>query len=381
MNKRINNNTKFTIHDSQDIYHRISSDLDLITQIILNEFTNIESIVLAGGFGRGEGSVLIVDNDIQPINDYDIYIITKDNSEIVDLEDLRNSILKRIQIRQVDIELIQAKKLKYLKPTMANYDLKYASYVFYGNKKILESIPFIDSSKLSLREGRTPLLLYLISILQAYPGEKDSQITDNEKFWIYQQISKSILGWSSALLILHGKYHSSYIEREIFFKQTFNNKVWCELVQKATQFKVSPFLDIKEDLHSLWYLNKQEHMKVLMLFLSQYYNKQYNDWDTIIKDYRNDYENIVRKIFGWLMNKKIYKDRINLTVIELLVLLAKSENNIDEKLLKTINNELNQFNNNGNNNYSWELARQFCIDNDPNCKIWKERGSSIFYDL
>ena len=81
------------------------------------------------------------------------------------------------------------------------------------------------------------------------------------------------------------------------------------------------------------------------------------------------------------MNKKIYKDRINLTVIELLVLLAKSENNIDEKLLKTINNELNKFNNNGNNNYSWELARKFCIDNDPNCKIWKERGSSIFYDL
>tara|TARA_B100000745_G_scaffold299835_1_gene251694 strand:- start:460 stop:1605 length:1146 start_codon:yes stop_codon:yes gene_type:complete len=381
MNKRINNSTKFTIHDNQDIYHRISSDLDLITQIILNKFTNIESIVLAGGFGRGEGSVLIVDNDIQPINDYDIYIITKNNSEIVDLEDLRNSFLKRVQIRQVDIELIQAKKLKYLKPTMANYDLKYASYVFYGNKKILESIPLIDSSKLSLREGRTPLLLYLISILQAYPGEKDSQITDNEKFWIYQQISKSILGWSSALLILHGKYHSSYIERENFFKQTFNNKVWCELVQKATQFKVSPFLDIKEDLYSLWYLNKQEHMKVLMLFLSQYYNKQYNDWDTIIKDYRNDYENIVRKIFGWLMNKKRYKDRINLTVIELLVLLAKSENNIDEKLLKTINNELNKFNNNGNNNYSWELARKFCIDNDPNCKIWKERGSSIFYDL
>ena len=381
MNKRINNSSKFTIHDTQNIDDRITFDLDLITQIILNQFTNVESIILAGGFGRGEGSVLIVNNDIQPINDYDIYIITKNNSKIVDLENLRNSILKRIQIRQVDIELIQAKKLKYLKPTMANYDLKYASYVFYGNKKILESIPFIDSSKLSLREGRTPLLLYLISILQAYPGEKDSQITDNEKFWIYQQISKSILGWSSALLILHGKYHSSYIEREKIFKEIINNEVWCELVQKATQFKVSPFLDIKEDLYSLWYLNKQEHMKVLMLFLSQYYNKQYSDWVTVIKDYRNDYENIVRKFFGWLLNKKIYKDRINLTVIELLVLLAKSENNIDEKLLKVINNEINKFNKNRNNNYSWELARKFCIDHDPNCKIWKERGNSIFYDL
>ena len=381
MNKRINNSSKFTIHDTQNIDDRITFDLDLITQSILNQFTNVESIILAGGFGRGEGSVLIVNNDIQPINDYDIYIITKNNSKIVDLENLRNSILKRIQIRQVDIELIQAKKLKYLKPTMANYDLKYASYVFYGNKKILESIPFIDSSKLSLREGRTPLLLYLISILQSYPGEKDSQITDNEKFWIYQQISKSILGWSSALLILHGKYHSSYIEREKIFKEIINNEVWCELVQKATQFKVSPFLDIKEDLYSLWYLNKQEHMKVLMLFLSQYYNKQYSDWVTVIKDYRNDYENIVRKFFGWLLNKKIYKDRINLTVIELLVLLAKSENNIDEKLLKVINNEINKFNKNRNNNYSWELARKFCIDHDPNCKIWKERGNSIFYDL
>ena len=165
MNKRINNSSKFTIHDTQNIDDRITFDLDLITQIILNQFTNVESIILAGGFGRGEGSVLIVDNYIQPINDYDIYIITKNNSEIVDLENLRNSILKKVQIRQVDIELIQTKKLKYLKPTMANYDLKYASYVFYGNKKILESIPFIDSSKLSLREGRTPLLLYLISII------------------------------------------------------------------------------------------------------------------------------------------------------------------------------------------------------------------------
>ena len=183
------------------------------------------------------------------------------------------------------------------------------------------------------------------------------------------------------MLILHGKYHSSYIEREKIFKEIINNEVWCELVQKATQFKVSPFLDIKEDLYSLWYLNKQEHMKVLMLFLSQYYNKQYSDWVTVIKDYRNDYENIVRKFFGWLLNKKIYKDRINLTVIELLVLLAKSENNIDEKLLKVINNEINKFNKNRNNNYSWELSRKFCIDHDPNCKIWKERGNSIFYDL
>lgn len=381
MDNIINPNRSFTIHDRGDVDSKIYSDLNIITDILLAHFSNIESLVLAGSFGRGEGSVLIHNNIIQPINDYDIYIITKDNSHNIDLESLRKMLSDKIQIRQVDIEVIQLKKLKDSKPTMANYDLKYASYIFYGNKNVLNKMPSISADKLSLKEGRTPLLLYLISIIQSYPFKQEGEITQNENFWIYQQICKSVLGWSTALLILKGKYHSSYIEREKIFKSTFDNKTWCQLVEKATKFKVSPFLDIKEDLYSLWYLNKQEHMKVLMLFLSQYYNKQYNDWDTIIKDYRNDYENIVRKFFGWFINKKRYKDRINLTVIELLVLLAKSEKNIDEKLLKKINNELNKFNNNQNNNYSWELARKFCIDNDPNCKIWKERGNSIFYDL
>ena len=381
MDNIINPNRSFTIHDRGDVDSKINSDLKIISNILLTHFSNIESLVLAGSFGRGEGSVLIHNNIIQPINDYDIYIITKDNSHNINLESLRKMLSDKIQIRQVDIEVIQLKKLKDSKPTMANYDLKYASYIFYGNKNVLNNMPSISADKLSLKEGRTPLLLYLIAIIQSYPFKQEGEITQNENFWIYQQICKSVLGWSTALLILKGKYHSSYIEREKIFKSTFDNKTWCQLVEKATKFKVSPFLDIKEDLYSLWYLNKQEHMKVLMLFLSQYYNKQYNDWDTIIKDYRNDYENIVRKFFGWLINKKRYKDRINLTVIELLVLLAKSEKNIDQKLLKKINNELNKFNNNQNNNYSWELARKFCIDNDPNCKIWKERGNSIFYDL
>ena len=34
---------------------------------------------------------------------------------------------------------------------MANYDLKYASYVFYGDKTILKNIPKIQADKLKLR--------------------------------------------------------------------------------------------------------------------------------------------------------------------------------------------------------------------------------------
>ena len=108
----INPNKSFTIHDKRDINTKINSDLNIITDILLTHFSNIESLVLAGSFGRGEGSVLIHNNVIQPINDYDIYIITKDHTHNINLESLRKILSDKIQIRQVDIEVIQLKKLK-----------------------------------------------------------------------------------------------------------------------------------------------------------------------------------------------------------------------------------------------------------------------------
>tara|TARA_B110001454_G_scaffold210704_1_gene225505 strand:- start:1556 stop:2716 length:1161 start_codon:yes stop_codon:yes gene_type:complete len=386
MNKIINPNRSFTVHDRRDVDSRINSDLNIIADILLPHFSNIESLVLAGSFGRGEGSVLIHNNNIQPINDYDIYVITKDSSFDTDIESIRNIILDRIQIRQVDIEVIQFKKLKYLRPTMANYDLKYASYIFYGNNNVLDAMPSINKYKLGLKEGRTPLLLYLISVIQSYPFKKDKEISKNEKFWMYQQICKSILGWSSALLILKGKYHSSYIEREKIFKSTFDNKIWCQLVEKATKFKLSPYLIIEEDITALWNLNKDVHMNVLKLFLSKYYSKKYSknnfrkNWLDIVQDYRNDYENILRKVYGFIFKKSFYKDRINLTVIEILLLSAKQGDKIDKDLFISVNNEINKFNNSKKIEYSWNSAMKFCIDNDSNCKIWKEKGNSIFYN-
>ena len=385
MTNIINPNRSFTIHNRKDVDTKINSDLNIITDILLAHFSNIESLVLAGSFGRGEGSVLIHNNIIQPINDYDIYIITKDNSHNIDLEYIRNILSNRIQIRQVDIEVIQLKKLKDSKSTMANYDLKYASYIFYGDKNVLNNMPSISADKLSLKEGRTPLLLYLISIIQSYPFKKEGTITQNEKFWMYQQICKSVLGWATALLILRGKYHSSYIEREKIFKATFDNKIWCQLVEKATKFKLSPYLIIEEDITALWNLNKDIHMNILKLFLSEYYSKKYSknnfsqNWLDIVKDYRNDYENILRKVYGFIFNKDFYRNRINLTVIEILLLSAKQGDKIDKELFISINDEIGKFNNSKKSEYSWDSAIKFCIDNDSNCKIWKEKGNSIFY--
>ncbi len=387
-----NNQKKFSINQNEKIFKRINDDLSIIRDIILENFNDVESIILAGGFGRGEGSVLVHENEVQPINDYDLYIITKLNNQKNIINKVRNLLSSKIKIRQVDLEVIPIKKLKSLKPTMANYDLKYASYVFYGNSKILNLIPKIDSQKLSLKEGRTPLLLYLISIIQSYPLKQEKDLTVNEKFWMYQQICKSVLGWSTALLILEGKYHSSYIQREKIFKSSFTNKEWCKLVEDATKFKLSPHLIIKDNIFRLWRLNKNIHLTVLELFLSKYYSTDYtrleypSNWLSIIKKYNNDYENILRKVYGFASRNKAYKNRIKLTIIEILLLAAKKNQESDNKDLAIDNNlfkiamkEINKFDKSKKIKNNWESAIQFCIDNDSNCKFWNDKGVQIFY--
>ena len=393
MSETINNQKKFVVNQDKKIAKRINDDLSIIQQIILENFNYVESIILAGGFGRGEGGVLIHEKEVQPINDYDLYVITKFDNQKNIINKVRKQISSIIKIRQVDLEVITIKKLKSLKPTMANYDLKYASHVFYGNNQILNLIPTIDSQKLSLKEGRTPLLLYLISIIQSYPFKQEKDLTINEKFWMYQQICKSILGWSTALLILEGKYHSSYIEREKIFKSSFKNKEWCQLVENATNFKVSPHLFIQHNISKLWNLNKQIHLTILELFLSKYYSIDFNNleypsnWLSIIKKYNNDYENILRKVYGFASRNKSYHNRIKLTIIEILLLAScksqESQNKdfvIDTNLFKIAIEEINKLDRSKKIKNNWESAIKFCIDNDPNCSIWKEKGTSVFYN-
>ena len=61
----------YCINQNDNISNRINSDIDKIALYLNNNIDCIESLVLAGGFGRGEGSVLVDRDRIQPINDYD----------------------------------------------------------------------------------------------------------------------------------------------------------------------------------------------------------------------------------------------------------------------------------------------------------------------
>ena len=201
---------------------KISSDIKIMVRLIKSKIESLEAIFLVGGFGRDEGSIMVHEGNVHVINDYDLVVITSRSCKKNTIYELRRILEKELSIRQVDITIYNIKQLKNMAFTMYSYDLKYASKTIYGSEKILDLIPNMDKSKMPILEAIRPLLLFPVSLLQARP--KSSDLSNIDLFWSYQQISKSILGWSTAMLIEKGLYDPLYSKRLELFENTFKNQ-------------------------------------------------------------------------------------------------------------------------------------------------------------
>ena len=113
---------------------KVENDLNIIKEILIKE-TNPISIILFGGFGKGEGSVQKIKNKVTPLNDYDLYLIVKKRLNEKQLDDLGMKCSKSIgkggleyssypttkydenKFFHVDIRCIRYKDLKNLLPT------------------------------------------------------------------------------------------------------------------------------------------------------------------------------------------------------------------------------------------------------------------------
>ena len=72
---------------SKEADKKIENDLKIIKEIVLKE-TNPLAIVFFGGFGHGNGSFKKSGKKITPLNDYDLYLITKKKISGDKLEDI-----------------------------------------------------------------------------------------------------------------------------------------------------------------------------------------------------------------------------------------------------------------------------------------------------
>jgi hypothetical protein len=257
----------YTVRDDKKIDEVISKDLEFIVHRVRKEIP-VHAIVLGGGFGRGEGSVLYNGGEIRPVNDYDIFLAVSDNDH-ADLKRLSHEMAKQVGIRSIDLITINYCDLGRLPATQFHYDLKYGGTLLWG-ENILDQIPQFRKGCIDRRSGETLLLNRLVCALEAFSERFVYNGMDKEeKFFLVNQTGKVISACVEALLIERGKYHHSYSERRNIFDAEFPNwGILRRLNSQATDFKLMPSESPNIDAIAYWDETVSEYIKVLFIYFA-----------------------------------------------------------------------------------------------------------------
>jgi len=191
--------------------------------------TEVDSVILVGGFGRGEGSIIFLPNGrIAPVGDYDIYIITDSN---IDTDRMRKDMIKIISLPAVfrndpnmfgvDIEVISRRNLIRLSPDISTYELKMASKLLYG-KDYRDLIPF-SKDDIAVSSGFITLSIRAMMLSKVLEKIRKGNLSYEERIWCVYQCCKVFTEICTALSLVEGFYEPSYEKRALLFAQNFQN--------------------------------------------------------------------------------------------------------------------------------------------------------------
>lgn len=240
--------SKYTTIDDPEVDRIVEEDLNLIVASLREALEpHVQSILLSGGFGRGEGAVVRERGRYRPINDYDIVIVRKGTIPVAALERLQNAqrrLGEVVHVKQVDVSITHWFVLLIPSPTVMRYELSEGHIVLYG------SLPYriqrIPSHWIPLHEGtkyfrnRGGGLLIARLLLDGYGDFPEPMRLELAAL----EINKALLVLGDAYLIEHGDYHFSYRRRKKVFLERYKkygaSRELAEMYIAAVEEKLVP---------------------------------------------------------------------------------------------------------------------------------------------
>lgn len=293
----------YTEHHNYNIDSQISQHMQIITHEILRSFGKVDSIILAGGFGRGEGTIKFLSNEkIKPLKDYDLFIISDNNISSREYSNLMDTIYAKLDIDplarlsaapgifSITLQIIPKKKLDRLPPDISTIDLKFASKVIYG--KDLRTKIALNINDIALASGAIVLLNKVTALLEILDHTlmNEHLNTEIKESTIYA-CGKTYIEICTALSIIKKKYLPSYRERSIHFKemymkefpQLFNSLPDLpDKVKFFTNLKLNSDLSYNGDIKSLVFSTRKNLGVILKFYMSHFLhfnNRIQLDWE------------------------------------------------------------------------------------------------------
>lgn len=213
---------RFTRDGSDALEHLIAQTCDEIACDMRRIIppAELQALVLAGGYGRGEGGVLATAQGDAPYNDLEFFVLIRGNpranerrygAQLHEVERLRAAELGI----DVEFKILSLEKLRTSPTTMFYYDLVSGHRIISGPPDILASCAMHgDASRIPLHEGTRLLMNRCSGLLFASQRLQSASFTSEDADFTGRNIAKAKLAIGDVVLTGLGRYHWSCVERQ-----------------------------------------------------------------------------------------------------------------------------------------------------------------------
>ena len=287
----------YTVSDEAD--KKIQSDMDFVVSEIRKRDPEVISIILTGGFSRGEGPVKIDGKKILPYNDYDIQIVSKKKFSKENADKISVEISKELGYRgienfypfkkeeqridnnfYIDLKWDTINDLKGLLPRIRNYELRNDSKVIYG-KDVRKVIPNFSLKDMPLSEGAKLLLDRMSQLIEYYSSENNY-----EQECLSYFIQQAYVAACTSLLLLSGKYKIGYKTSMEILLDTYEQdfpELFREIpdlhhkIRDYVNWKIEPKKPTIKNVKEEWFIVKENMLKVSKYFFSKFLDRRINN--------------------------------------------------------------------------------------------------------
>ncbi|MBA3685996.1 MAG: hypothetical protein H0W72_12275 [Planctomycetes bacterium] len=236
---------RFTVAGSDALERRLTELMSEVGDRLRDALParDVRCSALIGGYGRGEGGVVVEDGEERPHNNFDLLIVAEAHAhrrqaELKVAAERAIALVARAARVAIDVGTTSVRNLRWSVCLVMWYDMRFGHRLVLGDADYLPGLTRFTVERIDPRDVRSLLvnrgtLLVLNRLLDA--GDPVHRMA------MLRHAMKAVIGFGDALLFSVGSYHWSYVEKRARMRACrVASGAFRDLYDQAAAFRFRP---------------------------------------------------------------------------------------------------------------------------------------------